>query len=106
MSEVAKGRRSSQRDLLRSSFVSPFLRCAFVLSVLFVLSVASLSGQAPPDRWPQFRGSPNLLGTTQATLPAQLKVQWTYEAGDAIESSAAIVDGVVYGSRQSGAHRS
>ena len=24
---------------------------------------------APADRWPQFRGSPALLGTTAATLP-------------------------------------
>src|SRR5437870_4903272 len=54
------------------------------------------AAQAPADRWPQFRGSPNLVGTTASTLPPQLKLQWTYEAGDAIESSAAIADGVVY----------
>ena len=52
--------------------------------------------QAPATAWPQFRGSAPLVGTTQATLPAQLKVQWTYDAGDAIDSSAAIVGGVVY----------
>ena len=35
-------------------------------------------------------------------MPAALKVLWTYEAGDAIESSAAIVDGVVYVGSQTG----
>ena len=51
---------------------------------------------APADRWAQFRGSPALSGHSDAKLPGALKVLWTYEAGDAIESSAAIVDGVVY----------
>ncbi len=36
------------------------------------------------------------------SFPATLKVLWTYEAGDAIESSAAIVDGVVYVGSQTG----
>ena len=56
---------------------------------------ASVSSQAPANAWPHFRGSAALLGTTQATLPAKLKLLWTYEAGDAIDSSAAIVDGVL-----------
>jgi eukaryotic-like serine/threonine-protein kinase len=85
------GKRRSCR--LRSSPFTSFLRCASVASAL---SVASLTAQAPASSWPQFRGSSALLGISQATLPAQLKVQWTYEAGDAIESSAAIADGVVY----------
>ena len=61
-----------------------------------ILAAIAISAQAPAGSWAQFRGSANLGGTTAATLPAQLKVQWTYEAGDAIDSSAAIVDGVVY----------
>ena len=31
-----------------------------------------------------------------ATLPEPLKLLWSYDAGDVIESSAAIVDGTVY----------
>jgi eukaryotic-like serine/threonine-protein kinase len=58
--------------------------------------VASEPPGAPADAWPQFRGSSALVGTTASTLPDQLKVLWTYEAGEGIESSAAIVDGVVY----------
>jgi eukaryotic-like serine/threonine-protein kinase len=51
---------------------------------------------APADRWAQFRGTPPLTGASDARLPDSLKVRWTYDAGDVIESSAAIVDGVVY----------
>ena len=68
----------------------------FVFLVAQAFRPASLLSQAPATAWPQFRGSPALLGTTQATLPAKLKVLWTYEAGDAIDSSAAIADGVAY----------
>jgi outer membrane protein assembly factor BamB len=54
------------------------------------------------DNWPQFRGNPQLTGVSLSTLPETLKVVWTYEAGDAIESSAAIADGVVYLASQKG----
>ena len=73
---------------------------------LLSMSVLTISAQAPAaspaDRWIQFRGTPPLVGLSDAKLPATLKVLWTYEAGDAIESSAAIVDGVVYVGSQTG----
>lgn len=46
--------------------------------------------------WVQFRGAPQLTGVTTASPPQTPRVLWTYEAGDAIESSAAIVGGSVY----------
>ena len=46
--------------------------------------------------WPQFRGNPQLTGVATGTVPDTLKLLWTYEAGDGIQSSAAIVDGAVY----------
>ncbi len=51
---------------------------------------------APKDAWPQFRANPQLTGVAVSPLPSPLKLLWTYEAGDSIESSAAILDGVVY----------
>src|SRR6185503_20961068 len=58
---------------------------------------AAGSAQAPPaPNWPQFRGTARLTGVSTSTLPATLKVLWTYETGDAIDSSAAVVDGSVY----------
>ena len=41
-------------------------------------------------------GNPNLTGIAATTLPQTPKLLWKYETGDHIESSAAIVDGVVY----------
>jgi outer membrane protein assembly factor BamB len=51
---------------------------------------------APANEWRQFRGTPQLTGLSATTLPSTLKLLWTYNAGDVIDSSAAIVDGVVY----------
>jgi len=53
------------------------------------------------DDWPQFRGNPSLTGIAAVSVPKTLKLLWTYDAGDAIESSAAIVDGIVYVGSQS-----
>jgi hypothetical protein len=59
-----------------------------------------VAGQAPratpADEWRQFRGSPQLRGVSASTLPATLKLLWTYESSDPIDSSAAIAGGVVY----------
>ena len=59
----------------------------FAALAMLTVAVSAQQGASPADRWTQFRGSAALLGTTQATLPAQLQVLWTYEAGDAIDSS-------------------
>jgi eukaryotic-like serine/threonine-protein kinase len=81
-------------------FVSPSIaKRGSILAALVVtigLSGASTRAQAPATSWPQFRGSAPLTGLSSASLPPSLKVQWTYEAGEAIESSAAIADGAVY----------
>ncbi len=65
-------------------------------ALLAAVAAPGVRANAPATAWPQFRGSSALHGTSAATLPSTLKLLWTYEAGDAIESSAAIVDGVVY----------
>src|SRR5215813_11173069 len=57
---------------------------------------AATAGVAAADQWRQFRGSPRLTGVSAATLSPTLKLLWTYAAGDVIESSAAIANGVVY----------
>ena len=51
---------------------------------------------APPDAWPQFRGNQSHTGVSESVLPEELTLLWTYEADEAIDSSAAIVDGTVY----------
>src|SRR5690348_5755484 len=73
-----------------------------LIVALVAACAATASAQAPASVWPQFRGSPALVGTTAAAVPDTLTLRWTYDAGDAIESSAAIADGVVYGGSQTG----
>ncbi|MBP1624063.1 MAG: Pyrrolo-quinoline quinone repeat-containing protein [Acidobacteria bacterium] len=62
---------------------------------LLILSACFLRSAGAPD-WPVFRGSPSLTGVTDAALPSKLKLRWSYQAKESIESSAAIVSGVVY----------
>jgi outer membrane protein assembly factor BamB len=74
---------------------------AFAALTLGALGLVSpLGAQGPtttsPDAWPQFRGNTSLTGVSGSTLPDELTLQWTYEADEAIDSSAAIVDGTVY----------
>ena len=51
---------------------------------------------APASRWSQFRGTPALTGVSSAEVPQNLDLLWTFDAGESIDSSAAIVDGTVY----------
>ena len=63
------------------------------------LSLAFAPGQPSPSRpdgWDRFRGSPALLGVAGTALATPLKLAWTFQAKDAIGSSAAIADGTVY----------
>src|SRR3954470_16542066 len=64
-------------------------------SAALVLTLAAFVFQSPAGNWPQFRGNARLTGVA-AELPATLSLKWTYEGGESFESSAAIVDGVVY----------
>jgi len=56
----------------------------------------------PADNWSQFRGNHSLTGVSQSTLSNDLRLLWTYEAGDSIESSAAIVGRTVFAASQKG----
>jgi outer membrane protein assembly factor BamB len=72
-------------------------------ALLVVLSSSMVRAQdTPADNWSQFRGNPSLTGVSQSNVPRTLKQLWTYEAGDSIESSAAIVGGTVYVASQKG----
>ena len=78
---------------------APFSRRSFLLAPcsLLLAPLASASHGSTTDAgWPQFRGNLELTGVAQCNVPATLKILWTYEAGDAIESSAAIVGGTAY----------
>ena len=67
-------------------------QCALLIALLLFGPVAA----AQQTSWSQFRADPQLTGVSATALPADLKVMWTFDAGEAIESSAAIADGAVY----------
>lgn len=63
---------------------------------LLLFFFAAPAQQDVPDSWPMFRGSPALQGISQTQLPKTLKLRWSYQTGGSIDSSAAIVSGIVY----------
>ena len=77
----------------------------FVFAFSILLGICCLSVKAqetPANNWSQFRGNSQLTGVSSSTVPDSLKQIWTYEAGDSIESSAAIVGGTVLVGSQKG----
>jgi outer membrane protein assembly factor BamB len=72
------------------------------LILVMFLAASVLAQDAPADNWSQFRGNHSLTGVSQSNVPASLKQLWTYEAGESIESSAAIVGGTVFVGSQKG----
>lgn len=67
-----------------------------ILAILLLSSAAKAQIYTPADQWPQFRGNLQLTGISLTSVPRNLKLLWTYEAGESIESSAAILHGTVY----------
>ena len=68
--------------------------CQFVVkSVLFLLLLFVHTTFAD---WSSFRGNSQLTGVADTELPENLHLLWTFQAGDMIESTAAVVDGTVY----------
>jgi eukaryotic-like serine/threonine-protein kinase len=76
----------------------------FCLLVITFCLLPSAHAQlyTPADTWPQFRGNSQLTGISLTSIPKEIKLLWTYNAGESIESSAAIVGGIVYVGSQKG----
>jgi eukaryotic-like serine/threonine-protein kinase len=78
---------------IRSNIRFP-IRYLFFLPFILLLFISSRAQST--SNWPMFRGSSALTGIASTELPKSLKLRWTFQAKDSIESSAAIVDGVIY----------
>jgi outer membrane protein assembly factor BamB len=75
----------------------------FCFAAVTLIASPSVDAQdTPADNWSQFRGNHQLTGVSNSQVPANLKLLWTFEAGDSIESSAAIVGGTVFVGSQKG----
>ena len=69
----------------------------FQIGLLILAGAAVLAArQTPAPSWPQFRQNSANTGVASTALPAALKLLWTYNAGQPIESTAAVVDDVAY----------
>jgi outer membrane protein assembly factor BamB len=74
-----------------------------IASILLVCcGVIAMAQDTPADNWSQFRGNHQLTGVSESKVPESLKPVWTYDAGDSIESSAAIVGSTVFVGSQKG----
>jgi eukaryotic-like serine/threonine-protein kinase len=95
--EPAKRESGDSSFFLRSSGSWPlrFITGGLCLMACFSLVIQSEEGSVP-EAWPQFRGNAELTGVGSSAVPGTLKVQWTFEAGEPIESSAAIAESTVY----------
>jgi outer membrane protein assembly factor BamB len=78
------------------------MRVLKILLLVLFFAVSVVAQDTPADNWAQFRGNHSLTGVSQSNVPTTLKQLWTYEAGDSIESSAAIVGGTVFVGSQKG----
>jgi hypothetical protein len=85
------------------------LGVAKVVAITFVTFASFVSFPSPFPRaqtsdWPQFRGNPALTGVASSDVAQTLSLKWTYEAGETVESSAAIADGAVFVGAGNGTH--
>ena len=87
---------NSSHSLLNSHKKAQKSQRALLSLLCFFVAILPLVSQTPATEWRQFRGNARLTGVAATAPPATLKPLWTYDAGDAIDSSAAIADGVVY----------
>jgi outer membrane protein assembly factor BamB len=78
------------------------MRLLMTLLLVVCLGIVAMAQDTPADNWAQFRGNHELTGVSQSKVPDSLKQLWTYDAGDSIESSAAIVGGTVFVGSQKG----
>ena len=67
-----------------------------VTATFFILALLLSIANVTLGNWVSFRGNPQLTGVSDSKLPDNPQLLWTFQAGDMIESTAAVVDGTVY----------
>ncbi len=99
-----KGAKAQRFLQSHNSFSASLRLCGTLLLLILALSALNTARaqDTPAENWSQFRGNHQLTGVSQSQIPATLKQLWTYEAGDSIESSAAIVGTTVFVGSQKG----
>jgi outer membrane protein assembly factor BamB len=96
--EEVKRQKAGGNHFIKKCFVLTFCLLPFA----FYLLPSVQAQETPASNWSQFRGNHQLTGASASGISRELRLLWTYEAGDAIESSAAVVGGTVYAGSQKG----
>jgi outer membrane protein assembly factor BamB len=78
---------------LLSAFLAVILVCGLILVGATRFGTAQSSGS---DSWPMFHNDLAHSGYSESAGPLTNQTLWKYQAGSGIESSPAVVDGVVY----------
>ena len=78
------------------------MRLLKILVLVVCLAATVMAQDTSANNWAQFRGNHSLTGVSQSNVPTSLKPLWTFEAGESIESSAAIVGSTVFVGSQKG----
>ncbi len=97
--EESQTTRGEARGLRRRDFL------LMPLAAMLLPSAARASWDSfvtPADSWPQFRGNPLLSGYSGSGVAGNLRHLWTADAGESVESSAAIAGGAVFVGTQRG----
>jgi outer membrane protein assembly factor BamB len=92
--EGEEPRAFGRRDFL----LLPFAFCLLPSAI----RASRATRETPADAWPQFRGNPNLTGYSTSGVARNLRLLWSVDAGESVESSAAVVGGAVYVGTQRG----
>jgi outer membrane protein assembly factor BamB len=100
LSFLSRGLRSRGQNLATAQS-HRFTLLLFTFTFL-LFPFAAQAQDTPADNWSQFRGNHSLTGVSQSAVAATPKLLWTFEAGDSVESSAAIVGGTVFAASQKG----
>ena len=66
------------------------------ITVFSILALLLFASHVSFGNWASFRGNPQLTGVSDSQLPKNPQLLWTFQAEDMIESTAAVVDGIVY----------
>jgi outer membrane protein assembly factor BamB len=103
-SKKAEGERQKvDADEPRAFHRRDFLLLPFAFLLLPSAARASWNSfVAPADGWPQFRGNPLLSGYSGSGVAGNLRHLWALDAGESVESSAAVAGGAVYVGTQRG----
>jgi outer membrane protein assembly factor BamB len=97
------GRRKADKADVRGLRRRDFLLLPFAFCLLPSIVRASWKNYlTPADAWPQFRGNALLTGYSASRVEGNLRLLWSADAGESVESSAAVEGGAVFVGTQRG----